>query len=420
MSRTAPPLNRKRVTAWVLYDFANSIYPAVIQSTVFSVYYATAIVGNERGLGDLWWGRAVSVSMLFVALTSPVLGSVADRAGVRKKMLMLYAYLCIACVALFTTIQPGMILWGFAIAVLANIGFEGSLVFYNAYLPDIAPRGRQGFVSGLGFGIGYASSFLGLLLALPLVQANRFDLLWLAVAAFFALFSLPTFLGLPPDRPGERTVLQAARDGVVGFRRLVGDVWKRPNLRRFLISFFIYIDGVNTTIYFATIFAATTLGFARDEVIILFLVVQVAALAGALAWAKPTDILGPKRVLDITLVVWTAIAVAAFFVESKTTFFIVAVVAGTGLGAVQAASRAFMSALTPDGKEAEMFGFYAFAGKSSSILGPALFGAISYASGGNQRLAVLVIGSFFLIGLVLLQGVLDPTRLPTAVESEEG
>jgi UMF1 family MFS transporter len=172
-------LNRKHVTVWVLYDFANSVYPAVITATVFGVYFTTHIVGNETGLGDLWWGRVLSVSMLFVALSSPLLGSIADRAGVRKKMLFFYTYLCVVCVAFLTTIEPGMILWGFALAVLANIGFEGAMVYYNAYLPHIAPPGRQGFVSGIGFGTGYAGSAVGLLIALPLVMRGQYDLTWL-------------------------------------------------------------------------------------------------------------------------------------------------------------------------------------------------------------------------------------------------
>ncbi len=401
-------MNRKRIAVWALYDFANSVYPAVITATVFSVYYATEIVGNEAGLGDLWWGRVLSVSMLFVALTSPVLGSVADRAGIRKKMLFLYTYLCIVCVSLFITIQPGMILWGFTLAVLANIGFEGALVYYNAYLPDIAPPERQGFVSGLGFGVGYAGSVVGLLIALPLVLGERFDLTWLSVAALFAVFSVPSFLGLPPDSRGQRTVFQAAAEGVLGFRRIVSDVLRLRDLRRFLLSFFVYIDGVNTVIYFSAIYATTTLGFTRLELIILFLVVQVSALIGALALAKPTDTWGPKRVLMPMLVFWTFIVVSAYFVESKPAFFGIAVLAGTGLGAVQAASRALMSSLIPDGQEAEMFGFYAFCGKSSSVIGPLVFGGLSYALGGNQRVAILSVAAFFFIGFILLQRVKDP------------
>ena len=394
---------RRTIAGWAFYDFANSVYPAVITATVFSVYFTTQIVGNETGLGDLWWGRVLSVSMLFVALSSPVLGSVADRAGIRKKMLLLYTAICVVSVALFTTIQPGMIMWAWVLALVANIGFEGGLVYYNAYLPDIAPPERQGFVSGIGFGVGYAGSAVGLLIALPLATSGRFDLTWLSVAGFFALFSLPTFFSLPADKRGDRTLLQAAIEGITGFRRLVGDVWGLREMRRFLVAFFVYIDGVNTTIYFAAIFAATTLGFSQPELIYLFLVVQLSALVGSLALARPTDIWGPKKVLTLTLTLWTAIVIMAYFVESKTLFFVIAVLAGTGLGTVQAASRAFMSVLIPEGKEAEMFGFYAFCGKSSSVIGPIVFGEISHAF--NQRAAILSVAVFFLVGLLLLQRV---------------
>ena len=401
-------MNRKAIAAWCFYDFANSVYPAVITATIFGVYFAGTIVGNEAGLGDLWWGRVISVSMMVVAVTSPLLGSVADNAGVRKKFLFAYTYLTIACVALFTTIEPGMILWGFLLATLANIGFEGALVYYNAYLPDIAPPDRRGFISGLGFGVGYAGSGAGLLMVLPLVAREQLPLIWLAVAGFFALFSLPAFLALPTDSPGRRTMAQAAIEGVTGFRRILSDVLRQPNLRRFLLAFFVYIDGVNTTIYFAGIYAATTLGFSRTELIYLFLTVQMSALVGALALARPTDIWGPKRVITLTLVLWTVIVTAAYFVDQKSTFFVIAFLAGTGLGAVQSASRALMASLVPEGKEGEMFGFYALCGKSSSVVGPLVFGGISRALGGNQRVAILSVAAFFLVGLVLLQRVRKP------------
>jgi UMF1 family MFS transporter len=403
-------MHRKHVSVWALYDFANSIYPAVITVTVFGVYFSNRIVGNETGRGDLLWGLVVSCSMMIVALSSPLLGSIADRAGVRKKMLALYTGLCIICVALFTTIEPGMIAWAFLLAVTANIGFEGALVYYNAYLPDIVPPEKQGRVSGLGFGVGYAGSAVGIMVALPLVARDRFDLTWLAVAGFFAVFSLPTFLWLPADTRGSRTVRQAAIDGVTGFKRLLADVWNVPDLRRFLIAFFVYIDGVNTTVVFAANFAKKTLGFTQPELIYMFLVVQMSALLGAFALAKPTDTWGAKRVITATLILWTTVAVAAFFVHSKPVFFAIAVLAGTGLGAVQAASRALMAGLTPKGKEAEMFGFYAFCGKSSAVVGPLLFGLISFSLGGNQRIAILSVAAFFLAGLILLQRVRDPRR----------
>lgn len=402
------PVHKRTIFLWALYDFANSIYPAVITATIFGVYFTRHIVGNETGLGDLWWGRVISVSMLFVAFTSPSLGAIADAAGLRKKMLLFYTLLCAICVALFATIQPGMILWAFVLAVLANIGFEGALVFYNAYLPDIAPPKHQGAVSGIGFGLGYAGSAVGLLIVLPLVSREQFDLTWLAVASFFVLFSLPAFIGLPADRRSEGTLHGAVLAGILGLKRLIGDVLRLRDLRRFLLAYFFYIDGVNTTIIFSAIFAAKTLGFDDPELIYLYLVVQLSALIGAFGLARPTDLWGPKKVISLTLVFWTMVVFSVYFVESKTLFFIMAVSAGLGLGVVQAASRALMSALIPQGKEAEMFGFYAFCGKSSSVIGPLVFGAVSFALGGNQRAAIFSVAAFFLIGLVFLQRVRDP------------
>ena len=403
-------MDRKSIAAWALYDFANSVYAAVIPATIFGVYFVQVIVGNEGGRGDAWWANVASVSVLFVAISSPVLGAIADTAGVRKKMLFLYTYLCIAAVALFTTIEPGMVLWGFTLAVLANIGFEGALVYYNAYLPDLAPRGREGSISALGYGVGYIGSIIGLVVALPLVSRERFDLTWLAVALLFAVTSVPSFLFLPPGRPGTKTLTRAATDGITGFRKIVGEVLAERELCRFLLAFFFYIDGVLTVIWFASVFTATTLGFEAQELILLFIIVQLAALTGAFALARPTDRWGAKKVINLTLLLWTGVVVGAYFVQTKPVFVVLAVAAGFGLGSVQAASRSLMAALIPPGKEAEMFGFYALCGKSSSILGPVVFGQVSLAFGGNQRVAVLALGAFFLTGLILLQRVRVPGR----------
>jgi len=406
----APPINRRHVAVWALYDFANSVYPAVITSTVFAVYFANVIVGNDTGVGDAWWGWVGSVSVAFVALTSPVLGSIADNAGVRKRLLALYTGLCVVGTSAFVFLEPGMIWTGFLVAVIANIGFEGALVFYNAYLPDIAPREYRGRVSGIGYAVGYAGSAFGLAVALPLVAAEAYDVLWVVVAVSFAVFSLPTFLVLPADPEGGKSVREAAWDGITGFRRMVGDVLAEPELRKFLLAFFIYIDGVLTVIWFASIFASQTLGFERTELIYLFLVVQGSAIAGSFFLAGPTDRWGAKRVITGTLVAWFLLGVAAFFVTTKGQFWVIGVLAGFNLGSVQAASRSLMSSLIPPGKEAEMFGFYAFCGKASSILGPLVFGQVSLMTGGNQRFAVLAITAFFLVGGLLLQRVRDPVH----------
>ena len=400
--------DKRTVRSWVLYDFANSIYPAVITTAVYPLFYVGVVVDDQGGRGEFWWGLAVSLSALLVAFSSPLLGAIADRSGVRKKFFGFYVAVCLIGVALMTTLQPGMVIAGFLFFVIANVGFESAVVFYNAYLPDIAPPEQLGEVSGKGFGWGYLGSALGLLLVLPFGMQEQYHLIWPTVVAFFILFSIPAFRVLPADGPGQMRVGQAAIHGIRKVKALAAEVWRIPNMRRFLFAYFFFIDGVLTIIAMAGVIAKETFGFTTDGVIILFLIVQFSAMAGALAMAKPTDRLGPKKVLTGVLIMWVAAGIAAYFIQSQMEFYVLAIVAGIGLGTVQSASRAFMASLIPDGREAQMFGFYALCGRSSSVLGPFLFGLAVLWAGGNQRPGFLVLTAFFLIGLLLLQRVVDP------------
>lgn len=342
--------------------------------------------------------------MAIVALSSPFLGGIADYGGIRKKFLFLYTALSIAAIASLSTLGKGMALEGFALIIAANLGMEGGLVFYNSFLPRIAPQEYQGRVSAWGFMVGYAGSIISLLFALPLVRAGRFEATWLMVAVFFALCSAPAFLFLPKDTKGKFSLVHAGIRGLRYTSKTLKEIWGRREPRKFLISYLIYEDGVNTVIVFSSIFAATTLGFKSGELISLFLVVQTTALLGALFMAKPIDLWGPKKVVIISLLMWTSVATIAFFLQTKTQFWILASIAGLGLGTVQAATRAFYTQFIPEGREAEYFGVYSFVGKSSAILGPIIFGQVS-STFGSQRPAILSIAAFFLIGLITLRAV---------------
>jgi UMF1 family MFS transporter len=397
-------MNKKQVLSWCLFDFANSSYSAVISAVLFPVYYANVIVGNRSGEGDLWWGRAISLSMLLVALSSPFLGGIADYAGLRKKLLVLYTGICIASVSGFSFLAPGVVMAGFVLIVFANMGMEGGLVFYNSFLPRIAPEGYQGRVSSWGFSTGYAGSIASLLLALPLVKIGHFELAWFATAAFFALFSLPAFLFLPADAPAGLPALQAGINGAKQSWQTIKALWARREPRKFLIAYLFYEDGVNTVIVFSSIFAATTLGFGTSELVGLYLTVQVTALLGALVLAKPTDTWGPKKVVMLSLALWTLVSITAYFVQTKQQFWAVATLSGLGLGTVQAGTRALYTRFIPPGSEAEYFGVYSLVGKSSAIMGPLVFGFIS-STFGSQRPAILSIAVFFITGLILLSAV---------------
>ncbi len=398
-------MNKKQILSWCLFDFANSSYAAVIAAVIFPVYYAGVIVGNSHGEGDLWWGRAISASMLFTAVTSPFLGGIADYSGARKRLLAAYTLLCVAAVTGFSLLSPGAVGAGFFLIVLANIGMEGGLVFYNSFLPQIAPQDHQGRISSWGFGTGYAGSICSLLIALPLVKAGNFKLAWIATAAFFAVFSLPAFLFLPGDNNDRsRSFLNAGRHGTAQAWKTVKELWRKKEPRRFLLAYLFYEDGVNTVIVFSSIFAATTLGFGSAELVGLYLVVQITALIGAFLLAKPTDIWGPKKVVLLSLILWTLVAVIAYFVQSKHQFWVVACIAGIGLGTVQAGTRAFFAQFIPKGSEAEYFGVYSLVGKTSAVFGPLVFGGVSSVFG-SQRPAILSVAAFFILGLILLNRV---------------
>ena len=179
-------------------------------------------------------------------------------------------------------------------------------------------------------------------------------------------------------------------------------IWTNKETRKFLISYFIFEDGVNTVIVFSSIFAATTLGFNTQELIMLYIVVQISALAGAFLMARPIDTWGPKKVISLSLLMWSSVSILAYFAETKPHFWVIACIAGFGLGTVQAAARAFFTQFVPLEHESEYFGVYSMVGKSSAIFGPLLFGYIS-SSFGSQRPAILSVAVFFIVGLISLQ-----------------
>ncbi len=394
----------KKVFSWCLFDFANSSYSAVIAAVIFPVYYTGIVVGNASNEGDLWWGRAIALSMAFVAISSPFLGGIADYAKKRKGFLMVYTSLCVVMTASLYFLKEGMVMEGFLMIILANIGLEGGLVFYNAFLNDIADTTYQGRVSAWGYGIGYAGSIISLLIGLLILKAGRIDLVWPMVAVFFGIFSLPAFLFLPGDEKGHVDPYRAGIDGlrstISTFRRLL----LNKAQRRFLVAYLIYEDGVNTVIVFSSIFAATTLLFKPEELIGIYLIIQATALAGAFVMARFIDYWGPKRVVMLSLMLWILTTTTVYFIETKIQFMVIASVAGLGLGTVQAATRAFYAQFIPDGSESEYFGVYSLVGKSSAIIGPLLFGFIS-STFRDQRPAVLSISILFLAGLIIVSTV---------------
>jgi MFS transporter, UMF1 family len=409
------PTTRRRgqIFAWTLFDFANTAFSVIIVTVIYSRYFINHVAGGQQTL----FGLAVSLSMVCAAALSPPLGAAADFSRNRKRFLLLFTLVCVLGTGLMFFVQEGMIVTGILLFVLANIGFEGGLVFYDAFLPGLTSRSSYGRVSGYGFAMGYVGALAVLLIVmLMLPPSSSPDYLFyvrmsfVVAALFFLLFSLPLFLFVHEPSPGTERPASIVKAGMSRASRTFSALFIKkeyPSIARFLVAFFIYNDGILTVIVFAAIFAEKTLHMSDADIIVFFAVVQSSAILGSLIFGVVTDKLGPKRTITITLFLWILICVAAYFVTSVAMFYGVALGAGAAIGSSQSASRSLMALLTPRTREAEFFGFYdGLCGKASAVVGPSVYGIVADLMG--QRIAVITIALFFVAGLIILQGVKEP------------
>jgi len=419
------------VVAWCLFDFANSAYTTLIVTVAYSVYFRDAVVGGTGNRGDRLWGTANFLAMAIVALTSPVVGAIADFSGRKKFFLVAATLQTVVATALLYTVRPGDVTAGIVLFVIATIGFEAGYVFYNAFLPDVSTPRTIGRVSGWAWAIGYLGGLTSLALCFPLIRrplkdaAGAFDpvaiahtrLSFVLVAAFFLVFALPAFLWLREASPLGR--LAGALDYVrVGFRR-VGETL--THLRRyrdaglFILASLFFTDGITTVISFSAIYATTTFGFGRGDLVVLFLVLNVVAFPGSLIAGILADRIGPKRTLVASLVLWVATILVGGLAQTRAGFYLMAALAALGMGSTQAVGRSFMAQVTPPARESEFFGFYVLSGKFASMFGPLIFGFVSERTG-SQRIAVLSLLPLFLIGLGLMAAVNERRALARAAE----
>jgi len=401
------------IFAWTLFDFANTAFSVMIVTVGYALYFRTIVAGGTNE-GDFFWGLSVSLSMLIAMVISPALGAAADFSRRKKRFLFAFTLASIICTALLFFVHAGMIFCGMLFFIIGNIGFEGGLVFYDAFLPEITTEKSYGRVSGYGFAMGYLGALAVLAIAFPLlkdgfVAENLFNvrISFVVAATFFLLFSMPTFLVLRDHKVEFQERVSYLK---VGLRRSLGTLRHLryyQNIARFLVAFFIYNDAILTVIAFASIYAGQTLNFTFLDIIIFFIIVQSTAILGSVIFGIITDHIGPKKTITITLFIWIVVVIGAFFATSKFVFYIVGLLAGASIGSSQSSSRSLMALLTPKSREAEFFGFYdGLCGKASAVVGPFLFGLISAATG-SQRIAVISVGFFFILGLILLQRVDD-------------
>jgi len=399
-----------KVFSWLLFDFANTAFSVMMVTFVFPLYFKNVICGGAPS-GDAMWGGSVSVSMLFVALISPVLGAASDYSGRRKRYLFFFTLLSVLATALLGFSVPGMAIAAALLFVVANMGFEGGLVFYDAYLKEIASDKSIGRVSGYGFAMGYLGSLTILLLMMPLLRggivlenASNIRTGFMLTALFFAIFSLPLFIVLRDEkkRDGRAVSVGLIVRSIKEVKHTVRHIMHYPDLARFLLAYFFYNDAILTIIAFSSIYAQNTLAFTTRELIIFFMLVQTTAIVGSIVFGFITDRIGPKRTIVFTLMIWFGVVLAAVFADSKELFFATGMLAGMAMGSSQAASRSMMAKLTPREHVAEFFGFYdGTFGKASAIVGPLVFGMVS-AQAHSQKAALSSLLVFFAIGLVLM------------------
>lgn len=426
------PTTRRERWAWYFYDFGNSAYAAVVLLAVYSAYFQGQVVGGSQG--TRLWGVAVGIAMLVVAFLSPILGTLADFSASKKKFLLFFTTISVIFTGALFFVMPGDVFTGMLFFILAEIGYRAAQVFYNALLPEIATPDEIGKVSGNGWAFGSLGGIICLLIVLALIMSVggttvvRFS--FLITAAFYLASSIPLFLWLR-----ERAEPQALRkgDGYLGvaFRRLketFGAVRQYREFIKFIVAFLIYNDGIMMALNFAAIIGAVLFGMTQQQLIIFMIIIQITSVAGAYVFGILADRWSSKHSLILSLVLMIGAVVWMIFVQNVTVFFVIGAIAGFALTGVQSVSRTLVGQFAPAEKSAEFYGFFEVGGRTSSFIGPAVYGFIAAeaaillgASGMDTvsaeqtgiRIAIGSIVAFLLLGLILLLEI----RQPEAEES---
>jgi UMF1 family MFS transporter len=425
------PTKKQAWFGWCMYDWANSAFATVILSAVLPVYFVALVpeegarisfLGFSRTLrATSLWGYAVSCSMLIVAVTSPYLGSIADRLSLHRKFLFAYCLLGVLSTSLLFFATPGSYLLASLLFIIANIGFAGGNVFYNAFLPKLAANHELDRLSSRGFAYGYLGGGIALLLVFGLIQgysslgfpdkgaASRTG--FLLTGFWWLLFTIPTYKYL--RTPASPIMPDRLHRGIRGYFRIFTEIKKYPSLLLFLIAFLFYNDGIQTIIVVAAIFAREELGLSQGTILACFLMIQFVAMPGTLLFGRLAGLFGAKRSLYLALFLFILVTVYAYFMNKAWEFWLLGFIIAIILGGSQAVSRSFFSTLIPEGKHAEFFGFYAISAKFASVFGPFVF-AIIVDITGSARLSILALTFFFVVGMFLLSRVKEENQLATA------
>ncbi|MDB5010368.1 MAG: transporter, family [Mucilaginibacter sp.] len=415
--------NKKTIRAWAMFDWANSAYNLVITSTIFPAYYVAITANKQTGDKVLFFGKsfvntalsdyALAVAYMVIALLLPILTSIADYRGNKKIFMKFFTWLgAIACCCLFffnlKNLELGMICFA-----LAAIGYAGGFVFYNSYLPEIATLDMQDSVSAKGFTYGYIGSVILQVICFVFVlfpgkfgltATSSAQLSFLLVGIWWIGFAYIPFTVLPKGSPNVQTHhSNLIRGGFIELAKVWQQVKKMPLLKRFLPAFFFYSMGVQTIMLVAASFGAKILHLPTANLIAIILIIQLVAIAGANLMAKLSEKFGNVLVLSGVVVIWICACISAYFIANATQFYFLAAVVGLIMGGIQSLSRSTYSKYLPQNipDTASFFSFYDVTEKVAIVGGMFSFGFIEELTG-NMRNSALVLGVYFLIGLILL------------------
>lgn len=407
--------------AWAMLDWADAPFTTLIITFVFPAYFEMAIVG-DRVRGQTLWGYTIALSAVLVALLGPPLGAIADAGGQRKPWIFVFGSFCILGSGLLWFAEPSKtaITWAVACVVTANLGFELTIMFGNAMLPNIAPRDQLGRFSGWAWGLGYLGGLAALSLTLIVFigpekpalgldrgQAEQVRVVGPLVALWFGLFAWPLFVFTPDRHSRGLSMMAAMVQGMGSLRATVATLARRRNIARFLASHMIYMDGLATLFAFGGIYAAGTFGMGVSEVVQFGIALNVAAGLGAFSFAWVDDWIGPRHTITLALAGLIAASIAAVLAPNRVWLWSAGCALGIFVGPVQASSRSLMARLAPTDQEAEFFGLFALSRKLTNFIGPTVVAAMTAATG-SQRAGMAMLIGLFVAGLGLFLTVHDP------------
>lgn len=408
-------LERRELRAWAMYDWANSAFVTTVMAAVLPVYYhQVAAVGLPEHLRTAYWGYTQTIALAIVAISSPILGAMADHLGAKKKFLAFFAFTGVVGSAVLYFVQHGDWVLASTAFIVGNIGFAASELFYESLLPHIAKPNEIDRVSTAGYALGYVGG--GLLLAIHLAwvsspetfglsdsgQASR--VAFATVAVWWGIFTVPILrrVAEPAISSGDPHPFSgnSVRVGLQRVMATLREVRRRRQVFLFLLAFWLYNDGINTIIKMATIYG-TEIGIGETDLIGALLLVQFVGIPCTFAFGALASRIGAKNGIYVSLVVYTAVSVFGYFITTAWHFWVLACGVAAVQGGSQALSRSLFATLVPTNNSSQFFGFYNITGKFGNLIGPFVFAVVSQWTGGS-RMSILALVFFFVSGFALL------------------